>query len=474
MADTKPDPKAVMAFVKEHNVQILDLRFTDIPGLWHHVSYPIGQLSESSFEEGFGMDGSSIRGWAAIHESDMLLIPDPSKPILDPFTEVPTLVMVCDVIDPVTKQRYDRDPRYIAKKAEMYLASTGLADTAYFGAEAEFFIFDNVRFDQNEHEGYYFIDAEEGRWNSGRVENNLGYRPRYKEGYFPVPPTDHYQDLRTEMALTMQNCGLEVECHHHEVATGGQTEIDLKFDSLIKSADAMLLYKYIAKNVANQYGKTVTFMPKPLFQDNGSGMHTHQSLWKGGKPLFAGDGYAGLSQLALWYIGGLIKHGPALSAIIAPTTNSYKRLVPGFEAPVNLAYSRRNRSAACRIPMYSASPKAKRVEFRPPDPSCNPYLAFSAMLMAGLDGIENKIDPGQPLDKDIYDLGPEELAKVPSMPGSLESALDALERDHQFLLKGDVFTEEMLTTFIDYKREKEVNAMRLRPHPYEFQMYYDI
>jgi len=474
MADTKPGPKAVLEFVKEHNVQMLDLRFTDLPGLWHHVSYPINQLSESSFEEGFGMDGSSIRGWAAIHESDMLLIPDANRYILDPFTEVPTLVMVCDVIDPVTKQRYDRDPRYIASKAEMYLNSTGLADTAYFGAEAEFFIFDNVRFDQNEHEGFYFIDAEEGRWNSGRVENNLGYRPRYKEGYFPVAPTDHYQDLRSEMAMTMQNCGLIVECHHHEVATGGQTEIDLQFDSLIKSADAMMLYKYIVKNVANQYGKTVTFMPKPLFQDNGSGMHTHQSLWKGGKPLFAGDGYAGLSQLALWYIGGLIKHGPALSAIIAPTTNSYKRLVPGFEAPVNLAYSRRNRSAACRIPMYSASPKAKRVEFRPPDPSCNPYLAFSAMLMAGLDGIENKIDPGQPLDKDIYDLGPEELANVPSMPGSLESALDHLARDYQFLLKGDVFTDEMLNTYIDYKREKEVNAMRLRPHPYEFQMYYDI
>jgi len=474
MADTRPDPKTILNFVKEHNVQVLDLRFTDLPGLWHHVSYPIGQLSESSFEEGFGMDGSSIRGWAAIHESDMLLIPDAAKYMLDPFTEIPTLVMVCDVIDPVTKQRYDRDPRYIARKAEMYLASTGIADTAYFGAEAEFFIFDNVRFDQNEHEGFYFIDAEEGRWNSGRVENNLGYRPRYKEGYFPVSPTDHYQDLRSEMAMTMQNCGLVVECHHHEVATGGQTEIDLQFNSLIKSADAMMLYKYIVKNVANQYGKTVTFMPKPLFQDNGSGMHTHQSLWKDGKPLFSGDGYAGLSQLALWYIGGLIKHGPALSAIIAPTTNSYKRLVPGFEAPVNLAYSRRNRSAACRIPMYSASPKAKRVEFRPPDPSCNPYLAFSAMLMAGLDGIENKIDPGQPLDKDIYDLGPEELAKVPSMPGSLETALDSLARDYQFLLKGDVFTEEMLNTYIDYKREKEVNAMRLRPHPYEFQMYYDI
>jgi len=474
MVASKADPKSVLEFAKQNNVQILDLRFTDLPGLWHHVSYPIDQLSEESFEDGFGMDGSSIRGWAAIHESDMLLIPDASRYFLDPFTEVPTLVMVCDVIDPVTKQRYDRDPRYIAKKAEIYLTSTGMADTVYFGAEAEFFIFDNVRFDQNEHEGYYFIDAEEGRWNSGRAEGNLGYRPRYKEGYFPVPPTDHYQDLRTEMALTMQSCGLEVECHHHEVASGGQTEIDLRFDSLIRSADNMMLFKYVVKNVANQAGKTVTFMPKPLFQDNGSGMHTHQSLWKGDQPLFAGDGYAGLSQLALWYIGGLIKHGPALSAIIAPTTNSYKRLVPGFEAPVNLAYSRRNRSAAVRIPMYSASPKAKRAEFRPPDPSCNPYLAFAAMLMAGIDGVENKIDPGPPLDKDIYDLGPEELAKVPSMPGSLDAALEALSKDCQFLMKGDVFTEEMLNTYIDYKREKEVDALRLRPHPYEFMMYYDV
>ncbi len=468
------DAKTVLEFVKKNGVKLLDLRFTDIPGLWHHVSFPIDQLIEASFEEGFGMDGSSIRGWAAIHESDMLLIPDPSCHFLDPFTDVPTLVMVADVIDPVTKQRYDRDPRYIAKKAELYLSSTGVADTAYFGAEAEFFIFDNVRFDQREQHGFYFIDAEEGRWNSGRVENNLGYRPRYKEGYFPVPPTDHYQDLRTEMTLTMQKCGLEVECHHHEVATGGQTEIDLKFNSLVRSADSMLLYKYIVRNVANQYGKTVTFMPKPLFQDNGSGMHTHQSLWKAGKPLFAGDSYAGLSQTALWYIGGLIKHGPALSAIIAPTTNSYKRLVPGFEAPVNLAYSRRNRSAACRIPMYSASPKAKRVEFRPPDPSCNPYMAFAAMLLAGLDGVENKIDPGLPLDKDIYDLGAEELAKVPSMPGSLEAALTALEKDHQFLTKGDVFTEELLETYIEYKRAKEVDAIRLRPHPYEFALYYDI
>src|ERR1700732_3191939 len=403
------DPKSVLEFVKKNGVKMLDLRFTDLPGLWQHVSYPINQLSEDSFEEGFGMDGSSIRGWAAINESDMLLIPDPATHMLDPFTEVPTLVMVCDVIDPVTKQRYDRDPRYIAKKAELYLASTGMADTAYFGAEAEFFIFDNVRFDQREQHGFYFIDAEEGRWNSGQKENNLGYRPRYKEGYFPVPPTDHYQDLRSEMVQTMIKCGMNIECHHHEVATGGQCEIDQRFDTLVKSADNMMLYKYIIRNTANQYGKTVTFMPKPLFGDNGSGMHTHQSLWKGGKPLFAGDAYAGLSQLALYYIGGLLKHARALSAIIAPTTNSYKRLVPGYEAPVNLAYSRRNRSAAVRIPMYSASPKAKRVEFRPPDPSSNPYLAFAAMMMAGLDGVLNKTDPGESLDKDIYDLTPEEM-----------------------------------------------------------------
>jgi len=474
MSETKGDPKAVLEFARKNGVQMLDLRFTDLPGLWHHVSYPISQLTEESFTEGYGMDGSSIRGWAAIHESDMLLMPDPSSYVLDPFTETPTLVMIADVIDPVTKQRYDRDPRYIAKKAELYLQSTGLADTAHFGAEAEFFIFDTVSFDQTVNSGYYYIDAEEGRWNSGRRENNLGYRPRYKEGYFPVPPTDHYQDLRSEMALTMQQAGLVVECHHHEVASGGQTEIDLKHNTLLASADAMMLYKYIARNVANQYGKTVTFMPKPLFNDNGSGMHCHQSLWKGEEPLFAGDGYAGLSEMALWYIGGLIQHGPALSALIAPTTNSYKRLVPGFEAPVNLAYSRRNRSAACRIPMYSSSPKAKRVEFRPPDPSCNPYLAFSAMLLAGLDGIENKIDPGAPLDRDIYDLGPDELKNVPSMPGSLEEALDALEADHEFLLKGDVFTEDLLQTWIDYKRAKEVDAMRLRPHPYEFQLYYDI
>ncbi|HWZ76609.1 MAG TPA: type I glutamate--ammonia ligase [Candidatus Sulfotelmatobacter sp.] len=468
------DPKTVLEFARKHDAKILDLRFTDIPGLWHHVSYPIEQLTEPSFEEGFGIDGSSIRAWAGIHESDMLLKPDANCHLLDPFTEVPTLVLICDVVDPVTKQAYDRDPRFIARKAEMYLSSSGIADAAYFGAEAEFFIFDNVRFDQRENYGFYYIDAEEGRWNSGREANNLGYRPRFREGYFPVAPTDHYQDLRSEMMLTMQSCGMEVECHHHEVASGGQTEIDVKFDSLLRSADKMLLYKYIVKNVANRNGKTVTFMPKPIFGDNGSGMHTHQSLWKGGEPLFAGDGYAGLSQLALWYIGGLIHHGPALSAIIAPTTNSYKRLVPGFEAPVSLAYSRRNRSAACRIPMYSAAPRAKRVEFRPPDPSCNPYMAFAAMLMAGLDGIENKIEPGQPLDKDIYETDPEEVSKIPSMPGSLEEALDALQRDHAFLLKGDVFTEELLRTYIEYKRSREVDAVRLRPHPYEFALYYDI
>jgi glutamine synthetase len=468
------DARTVIEFAKKNEAKILDLRFTDVPGLWHHVSYPIEQLTEAAFEEGFGIDGSSIRGWGSIHESDMLLVPDARFHLLDPFTEVPTLIVGCDVVDPVTKQRYDRDPRFIARKAELYLASTGIADTAYFGAEAEFFIFDNVRFDQREQYGFYYIDAEEGRWNSGREENNRGYRPRYREGYFPVPPTDHYQDLRSEMVLAMQSCGLEVECHHHEVATGGQTEIDLKFDSLVRSADKMLLYKYVAKNVANQNGKTVTFMPKPIYGDNGSGMHTHQSLWKEGQPLFAGDGYAGLSQLALWYIGGLLKHGPALAAIIAPTTNSYKRLIPGFEAPVNLTYSRRNRSAACRIPMYSIAGKSKRVEFRPPDPSCNPYMAFAAMLMAGLDGIENKIDPGPPMDKDIYDLSPEELATVPSMPASLEDALDALQRDYAFLLKGEVFTEELLRAYVDYKRVKEVDEMRFRPHPYEFALYYDI
>jgi glutamine synthetase len=467
-------PSEVLEFAKQKEARQLDLRFTDLPGLQQHVSYPISELSEDSFEEGFGIDGSSIRGWAAINESDMLLMPDGATAFMDPFTEVRTLVMTCDAIDPITRQHYERDPRWIAKKAEMYLKNTGVADTAFFGAEAEFFIFDNVRFDQNQHSGFYFIDAEEGRWNSGRAENNLGYRPRYKEGYFPVPPTDHYQDLRAEMVETMIECGLAIECHHHEVATGGQCEIDQRFDTLMKAADNMMLYKYVIRNVAYQYGKTVTFMPKPLYGDNGSGMHTHQSLWKGGGPLFSGDMYAGLSQMALWYIGGLLKHARALSAIIAPTTNSYKRLVPGYEAPVNLAYSRRNRSAAVRIPMYSANPKAKRLEFRPPDASANPYLAFAAMLMAGLDGVLNKLDPGESLDKDIYDLSPEEMKNVPSMPAALEEALGCLEEDHAFLLKGDVFTEELIETYIGYKRKNEADAVRLRPHPYEFALYYDI
>jgi glutamine synthetase len=467
-------PKEVIEFAKNNDARQLDLRFTDLPGLNQHISYPMSMLKEDVFEEGFGIDGSSIRGWAAINESDMLLIPDSTSAFMDPFTEIPTVVMTCDVIDPITRQHYDRDPRWIAKKAEMFLQNSGLADTAYFGAEAEFFIFDNVHFDQNAHSGYYYIDAEEGRWNSGRAKDNLGYRPRYKEGYFPVPPTDHYQDLRAAMVEVMIKCGLNIECHHHEVATGGQCEIDQRFDTLVKSADNMMLYKYIVRNVAYQYGKSVTFMPKPIFGDNGSGMHCHQSLWKGGTALFAGDGYAGLSEMALHYIGGLLKHARALSAIIAPTTNSYKRLVPGYEAPVNLAYSRRNRSAAVRIPMYSASPKAKRVEFRPPDPSCNPYLAFAAMMMAGLDGVQNRIPPGEPLDKDIYDLSPEELQSVPSMPASLDEALDSLEEDYQFLLKGDVFSEELIETFVNYKRKAEAEAVRLRPHPYEFALYYDI
>ena len=471
---TTRTPADVLRFAQENDTKMLDVRFTDLPGLWQHVTYPIGQLTEETFEEGFGFDGSSIRGWRAISESDMLIVPDANTAMMDPFTAVPTLVLIADIVDPITKQHYERDPRWIAKKAESYLQYTGLGDIAFFGAEAEFFIFDNVHFDQSYNYGFYYIDAEEGRWNSGRKENNLGYRPRYKEGYFPVPPTDHHQDLRTEMVELMQQCGLNVECHHHEVASGGQAEIDQKFDALVRSADNMMIYKYVVRNVAFQHGKTVTFMPKPLWNDNGSGMHVHQSIWKGDTPLFAGDQYAGLSEMALFYIGGLLKHAPAIVALTNPTTNSFKRLVPGFEAPVNLAYSRRNRSAACRIPMYSANPKTKRIEFRSPDPACNPYLGFSAMLMAGLDGIQNKIHPGEPLDKDIYDLSPEELRNVPSLPASLEGALDALEKDHDFLTKNDVFTEEVIETWIDYKRTAEVDQIRQRPHPYEFEMYFDI
>ena len=384
----------------------------------------------------------------------MLIVPDPNTALMDPFTDVPTLVMIADIVDPVTKQHYERDPRWIAHKAEQYLQYTDIGDTALFGPEAEFFIFDNIRFDQSHNYGFYYIDAEEGRWNSSRKRDNLGYRPRYKEGYFPVPPTDHHQNIRTKMVTTMQDCGLEIECHHHEVASGGQCEIDQKYDSLVNAADNLMIYKYVVRNVAFRHGQTVTFMPKPLWNDNGSGMHVHQSLWRGEEPLFAGDQYAGLSETALYYIGGLLKHAPALVAFAAPTTNSYKRLVPGFEAPVNLAYSRRNRSAACRIPMYSSEPKTKRVEFRPPDPSANPYLAFAAMLMAGLDGIQNQIDPGEPLDKDIYDLSAEEMQQVPSLPASLEDALEALERDHEFLTRQDVFTEEVIETWIGLQDQK--------------------
>jgi glutamine synthetase len=468
------DPKGVLEFAQKNGAKILDLRFIDVPGVWQHVSYPIEELTIDSFTEGFGMDASSIRGWAQIHESDMLLIPDPNTAFMDPFRDVPTLLMICDAQDPISRKPYDRDVRNLAHRAEGYLQKSGIADQAFFGAEAEFFIFDNVRFQTSQNFGFYYVDSDEGRWESGKATENLGYRPRYKEGYFPVPPTDHFQDMRTEMVLRLQEAGMPVECHHHEVATAGQAEIDFRFDTLIHAADNMCKYKYIVRNVAYRNGKTATFMPKPLFTDNGSGMHTHQSLWKGGKPLFAGDGYAGLSQTALWYIGGLLKHAAAVVAFAAPTTNSYKRLVPGYEAPVNLAYSRRNRSAAVRIPMYSANPKAKRLEFRPPDPSCNPYLAYSAMLMAGLDGIENKIDPGGPLDKDIFELSPEDAAKVPSVPGSLDAALHALEKDHAFLTKGGVFTKEFIDLWIEYKMKKEVDPVRMRPHPHEFELYYDI
>jgi glutamine synthetase len=468
-------PADVLKLAKDNDIKIVDLRFMDLPGLWNHFSVPLHQLTEGSFEDGFNFDGSSIRGFQAINESDMTVVPDPDVAFVDPFTTIPTLNLICNVVEPVTKQRYGRDPRGIAQRAENYLQFTKIGDTAYFGAEAEFFVFDDVRFDQTANSGYYYVDSVEGRWNSGRVEGpNLGYKPRHKEGYFPVPPHDHFQDLRSEMVLNLERSGMTVEAHHHEVATGGQMEINVRYDSLTRAADNMAIYKYVVKNTAIKNGRTVTFMPKPLFGDNGTGMHCHQSIWKGGKNLFAGDGYGGLSEIAMHYIGGLLKHSPALAALIAPTTNSYKRLTPGFEAPVNLAYSRRNRSAAIRIPMISNPPNAVRLEFRPPDPSCNPYVAFAAMLMAGLDGIENKIDPGKPLDKDIYGLGPQELKDIPSLPASLEAALEHLERDHEFLLKGDVFNEDNIRLWLTYKREREVDPIRLRPHPFEFALYFDI
>jgi glutamine synthetase len=468
-------PKEVLALIREKEVKAVDLRFMDFPGLWQHFSIPSEALDENTFEEGLGFDGSSIRGWQAINESDMLVLPQPETAFLDPFCKDVTLTIICNIQDPLTKEDYTRDPRNVARKAVNYMKATGLADVAYFGPELEFFVFDDVRYDQTQYSGYYFLDSSEGIWNAGREEKpNLGYKIRYKEGYFPVPPTDSLQDLRTEMMRLMIDCGIPIEAQHHEVATGGQCEIDMRFSPLVEMADKVLKYKYIVKNVAKKHGKTATFMPKPLFMDNGSGMHVHSSLWKNGVNLFAGSGYAGLSDMALYAIGGLLKHAPALCGFTNPTTNSYKRLVPGYEAPVNLAYSRRNRSASIRIPVYSPSPKAKRIEFRCPDGSSNPYLTFAAMLMAMLDGIKNKIKPGEPLDKDIYDLGAEELAKVPKTPGSLEEALISLEKDQEFLLQGDVFTKDVMSTWIWYKREKEVDAIRLRPHPYEFYMYYDI
>ena len=453
----------------------MDLRFMDYPGLWQHFSVPISELEEACFEDGFGFDGSSIRGWQPINASDMLVIPDPTTAKMDPFFAEPTITLICNIVDPVTRESYTRDPRYIAQKADAYLKSTGIGDTVFFGPEAEFFIFDNIRFESASNRAFYEIDSVEGVWNTGRDEcPNLGYKPRHKEGYFPVPPMDKFQDLRTEMVLTLESLGIDIEAQHHEVATAGQAEIDMRFKPLLQMADQLMWFKYVLKNVAYRHGHSVTFMPKPLYEDNGTGMHTHISIWKENKPVFAGDKYAGVSQEALYAIGGILKHCKALCAFTNPTTNSYKRLVPGFEAPVNLAYSSRNRSAAIRIPMYSPSPKAKRIEFRTPDPSCNGYLAFSAMLMAVIDGIQNKIDPGDPLDKNIYNLPPEELAKVESAPGSLDESLGALKADHEFLLKGDVFTQDAIDMWIDYKSENEVNAVNLRPHPHEFFLYYDI
>jgi len=466
--------REALEFAKKNRVQVVDLKFVDLIGTWQHFTIPASELTEDLFKDGSGLDGSSIRGWKAINNSDMLVVPDPATACLDPFTLVPTLSLIGNVVDPISRETYERDPRYSAQKAEKYLQSTKIGDTSYWGPEAEFFIFDQARYDQTSHSGYYHIDSDEGVWNMGQDGVNLGGKIRHKEGYFPVPPTDTQQDIRSEMILEMEKVGIAVEKHHHEVATAGQAEIDIRFDSLVRTADKMMMYKYIVKNVARRHGKTVTFMPKPIFGDNGSGMHTHQSIWKEGKPLFAGKEYAGVSQMCLHYIGGILKHAPALAAITNPTTNSYKRLTPGFEAPVLLAYSSRNRSAGIRIPMYSPSPKAKRIEVRFPDPGANPYLAFSAMLMAGLDGIENKINPGEPAEKDLYDLEAKEAAKIRTMPGSLDDALGNLEKDHKFLLKGGVFTEDLIESWIGYKRSKEVDPMRLRPHPYEFFLYYDI
>ena len=471
-------PKDVFRMAAEHKIRMIDFKFTDLPGTWQHLGLSVRQLDEDVFSEGLGYDGSSIRGFQEIHESDMILLPDPSTAVVDPFHEQATLSMVCNVIDPITREPYTRDPRYVAEKAESYLASTGIADACYVGPEAEFFIFDSVRFEQTVNRAFYEVDSAEGFWNTadpGNGRANLGYKLRQKEGYFPVPPGDSQGDVRARMVTTMEDMGISCEFHHHEVASGGQAEIDMRFNSLLHMGDQLQLYKYVVKNVAARAGKTVTFMPKPLFEENGSGMHVHQSLWKGDENvMYDFNGYGQLSREALNYIAGLLEHAPAILAFCAPTTNSYRRLVPGYEAPVNLVYSQRNRSAAVRIPVYSASPKAKRLEFRPPDPTANPYLAFAAMLMAGLDGIQRRLDPGLPVDADLYELPDEELAKIATVPGSLADAIDALERDHEFLLKGGVFTEDLIETWIEYKRKEEIDPVRLRPHPWEFALYYDI
>ena len=473
------DPKDIAKIIEKNNIQIVDFKFNDLPGLWQHFSIPSDDLVDpdcSIWKEGIGFDGSSIRGFKKIHESDMILMPDPTTAFIDPVSQISTLSIICDVYDPISNDPYTRDPRYIAKKAAAYLKSTKIADTSFWGPEAEFFLFNDIRFDQTENSGYYYLDSNEGEWNTGRDEKpNLGYKPRYKEGYFPVPPHDTLQDIRSEIMLTLRKVGVPVEVHHHEVATAGQCEIDIRYNTLVKMCDHLLLYKYVIKNTAKKNNMTATFMPKPIFKDNGSGMHVHQSLWKDGKNLFFDKkGYALLSDMAKYYIGGLLKHSHAILAFAAPTTNSYKRLVPGYEAPVNLVFSQRNRSAAVRIPMYSKSEKAKRIEFRPPDPSCNPYLALSAMLMAGIDGIKHKIDPGQPIDKNIYELPKEEAKKIKTVPRSLEQALDALDKDRDFLTAGGVFTDDVIDTWIEYKHEVDIDSIRLRPHPYEFHLYYDV
>lgn len=465
--------KEVLKYAKDNGAVMVDLRFTDLPGVTQHFSVPIAQLTESAFTDGFGFDGSSIRGFQAIQESDMLLIPDPRTAVMDTFLQHPTLMMYCFITDPITGESYSRDPRYIAKKAEDHLKGSGIADISYWGPECEFYIFDEARFDQNQHEGYYHLGSSEGAWGSGDP-GSRGYRPRYKEGYFPVPPMDQYQDLRTEMVLEMQKMGITIEVQHHEVGTAGQAEIDMRYGTLLETADRVMNYKYVVKNVAWRAGKTATFMPKPLFMDNGSGMHTHQSLWRNGENLFYDEnGYALLSDMARYYIGGLLHHAPSLLAFTNPTTNSYRRLVPGYEAPIYLVYSSRNRSACVRIPTYSKAPEARRLEFRTPDPSCNPYLAFAACLQAGLDGVRNKIEPPEPMDKDLYDLEPEDKAHVTSVPGSLEEALTALGDDHDYLLEGGVFTEDVIETWIEYKMRHEVDQIRLRPHPYEFVQLFD-